>query len=105
MLYKFPAENESCKEYVVSLRSFLLAKKSLKFLINKFESFDLPGTARAEYLNVERFNEFIEQVLFNRLRNPQVPLPQNVDEIMNTSLKTFFQEYIYAQYSWQVKVN
>jgi hypothetical protein len=60
MLYKYPTEGESCKEFVVSLRSFLLAKKSLKFLINKLETFDLPGTARVEYLNVERFNDFID---------------------------------------------
>ncbi len=38
MLYKFPPEGDSCKEYVVSLRSFLLAKRSLKFQILNFES-------------------------------------------------------------------
>jgi hypothetical protein len=35
MLYKYPSEGDSCKEFVVSLRSFLSLKRALKLQDHK----------------------------------------------------------------------
>lgn len=75
MFYKFPQEGETCKDFKISLRSFLLVKRSLKFQ----EKISIPeeskDTANLEDINPKIFNKFIEKVLFNSIRNPSVPLP------------------------------
>jgi hypothetical protein len=65
MLYKYPSEGESCKEFVVSLRSFLALKRELKL---QEPIFHLQNTDEALAMNLELdpqlFNSFVENIMF-----------------------------------------
>lgn len=69
MLYKYPSEGESCKEFVVSLRSFLALKRELKL---QEPIFRLQNTDEAEAMKSEfepqLFNSFVENIMFNAIR-------------------------------------
>ena len=42
------------------------------------------------------FAKFIDDVVFQTIRYPQLPLPQNRDEVMQNVNLSYLQEYIYA---------
>ena len=91
MLYKYPSEQDSCKDFVVSLRSFLSLKRSLKLQEGVPRHLNVDGTcSQTNEIDISIFNQFIEHVVFNTIRLPTVPLPQNIDEIMQDSLNTCF---------------
>jgi len=47
--------------------------------------------------------ELASEIILQNLKNIEVPLPQNVDELMAGKLTSTFQEYVYSSCSWQVK--
>lgn len=56
MFYKFPEEGDSCKDFKMTLRSFLLVKKALKFQEKIYISEGLKDTADLEDINPSIFN-------------------------------------------------
>ena len=82
-----------------------MTKKSLKFQLFFPYEYQNQLQLKEDELDVTKFNQFVDTILFNILRDPSIPLPENIDEIMQDSLGTYFLEYLYAQYGWQAIKN
>ena len=55
-------------------------------------------------LSRDQFSAFVDETIFQSLRYPPLPLPQNRDEIMQSVQLTYLQEYIYAYYGNQARL-
>ncbi|CDW75481.1 UNKNOWN [Stylonychia lemnae] len=95
-------EGENKKEYFLQIRSFIMIQKNLKQSVTSLAS-NILAEGQQHTLDIESLTQFIDQVIFNTLLSPQMPLPQNRDEFMQTCRLTYLQEYVYAQYQNQAK--
>ena len=90
LINKFPSgDGDNGKAYFVLIRAFVIIRRSLKNLIveslpltSDVGNEELANSESTPILSRAQFNAFVDETIFQSLRYPPLPLPQNRDEIM-----------------------